>query len=65
MEVPILGIASELQLQASSAAKPDLSHIRDLHHSLWQHWIFNQLSEARDSTLILIVPQPYAGFFTC
>ena len=27
-----------------------------LHHSLWQHWILNPLSEARDRTCNLMVP---------
>ena len=32
----------------------DPSGICDLYHSLWLHWIFNPLSEARDQTRILI-----------
>ena len=41
---------------------PDLSCTCDLHCTLWQHWIFNSLSEARDQTHILMdisqVPNP-------
>ena len=40
------------QLQASW----DPSLIYDLHHSSWQHWIVNPLSEARDGTCNLMVP---------
>ena len=43
MEVPWVG--SEL---------PDRSYICDLHHSSWQLWILNLLSEARDQTRILV-----------
>ena len=52
MEVPRPGVGSELQLLAYATAIPtlDLSHICELHHSLWQHQILNQLSEARDQT---------------
>ena len=32
------------------------SHICNLHHSSWQHWILNPLSEARDRTRNLMVP---------
>ena len=57
----------ELELQllpayATATATPDPSSICDLHHSLWQHWILNPLSEARDRTSILtntkLGPQP-------
>ncbi len=50
MEVPRLGVRSELQLLAYATARatPDLSHIWDLHHSSWQYWILNPMSEARD-----------------
>ena len=37
----------------TGAATPDPSHVFDLHHSSWQHWILNPLSEARDWTCIL------------
>jgi len=47
MEVPSLGVKLELQLLAyiTATATPDLSHTFDLHHSLWQHWILNPLTE--------------------
>ena len=50
MEVPRLGVESELQLPAytTAVAMPDLRWGCDLHHSLWQHWILNPLTEARD-----------------
>ena len=50
MELPKLGVELELQLLAYATATAiwDLSHICDLHHSLWQCWILNMLSEARD-----------------
>ena len=56
MEVPRLGIKSELQLLAYTTATtmPDPSHICDLHHSSQQHWILNPLSRARDRTHILL-----------
>ena len=46
MEVPRLGVESELQLQATIIATRDLS--------LQQHQNLNPLSEARDQTLILL-----------
>ena len=56
MEVPRLGVKSELQLPAyaTATATPDPSHICNLHHSLLQHRILNPLSEARDQTCILM-----------
>ena len=50
MEVPRLGVLSELQLPAYTivTAVQDLSHVCDLHHSLQQRQILNPLSEARD-----------------
>ena len=56
MEVPWLGVESELQLLAYAAATatPDPSHLCDLHGSLHQHRILNPLSEARDRTHILM-----------
>ena len=58
MEIPRLGVQSELQPPAytTAPATPDLSHICHLHHSLWQCWILNPLSEARDQTHNLMVP---------
>ena len=56
MEVPRLGVKSELQLLAYSTATamPDPSLICNLHHSSWQHWIFNPLSKARDWACVLM-----------
>ena len=56
MEVPRLGVKSELQLPGytTATATPDLSHICNLHHSLQQCWILNLLSKARDQTCILM-----------
>ena len=49
------GQISELQLPAYATATAmwNPSHICDLHHSSWQHWIPNPLSKARDQTHIL------------
>ena len=38
---------------AAAIATPDLSLVCKLCHSLWQHWILNLLSEARNGTCIL------------
>ena len=56
MEVPRLGIESELLLLAYITATKmwDLSHICDLHHSSWQCQILNSLTEARDQTHVLM-----------
>ena len=45
-EVPRLGVELELQLLAypTATALWDLSHVCNLHHSSWQHWILNPLS---------------------
>ena len=50
MEVPRLGVQLELQppAYATAIATKDPSRVCDLHHSSWQHWILNPLSEARD-----------------
>ena len=55
MEVPRLGVESELQLlaYATAMATLDLSQIYVLHHSLRQRWILNPLSEARDRTCMV------------
>ena len=64
MEVSGPAVKTELQLQAYTTATimQDLSHICDLHHSLWQHQSLNPLREARDRTHILMntswVPNP-------
>ena len=50
VEVPRLGVKSELQLPAyaTATATPDQSCICDLHHSSRQRWILKPLSKARD-----------------
>ena len=54
MEVPRTGVELELQLPAytTDTAMWDLSRDRDLHHSSWQGWILNPLSEVRDQTCV-------------
>ena len=56
MEVPRVGVESELQLPAYATASVtlDLSCIGDLHHSLQQCQILNPLSKARDRSPILM-----------
>ena len=56
MEVPGLGVKSELQLLAytTAIATPEPSCVCNLHHSSRQHRILNPLSEARDQTCILM-----------
>ena len=56
MEVPRRGVKSELQLPAcaTATATRELSCVCNLHHSSWQCWILNPLSEARDWTHILV-----------
>ena len=56
MEVPRLGIESELQLPAyaTGIAMRGLGHICDLHCSSRQCWIINPLSKARDQTRVLM-----------
>ena len=58
MEVPRLGVESELQLlaTATATATQDLSHTCDLHYSSWPHRILNPLIEARDQTHNLMDP---------
>ena len=50
MEVPRLGVSSELQPPTSTTATatPDPSHVCDLHHSSRQCHILNPLSKAKD-----------------
>ena len=50
MEVPRLGVESELQLPAytTAIATQDSSCVCDLHHSSRPRQILNPLSEARD-----------------
>ena len=56
MEVPRLGVESELQLAVytTAIAMPVLSHVFDLHHSSWQLRILNLLSGARNQTHVLM-----------
>jgi len=56
MDVPRLGVESELQLLAytTATATPDLSNVCDLHHSSQQHQIPDPQSEAGDQTHILM-----------
>ena len=58
MDVPRLGVESELQLPAytRATAMPDSSLVFDLHHSSQQCQILNPLSEARNWTCDLMVP---------
>ena len=58
MEVPRLGVKSELQLLAytTATAMPDPSRIFDIHHSSRQCQIPDPLNEARDRTCILMDP---------
>ena len=56
MEVPRLGVKSELLLPAYPRATAMPYPSRDLHHSSWQHKILNPLSETRDRTRNLMVP---------
>ena len=58
MEVPRLGVESELQLLSYTVtAMPDLSCICNWHHSSWQCWrILNPLSKARDWNQVLMDP---------
>ena len=57
MEVPRLGVKSELQLpaEATATAMQDLNHVYNLHHSSWQRRILNPLSVARNRTHNLMV----------
>ena len=56
MEIPQLGVESELQLLAytTATAMPDPSHICDLHWSLWQCEILNPLSKVSNQTHSLL-----------
>ena len=54
MEVPRLGVKSELQLLAYATATETPDLIYNLLQSSWQRWILNPLSKARDRTCILM-----------
>ena len=58
MDVPRLGVQSELHLPAyaTATAMQDQSRVCNLHHSSGQRQILNLLSEARDRTQNLMVP---------
>ena len=55
MEVPRLGVKSELQLPAYTTAT-DPSLVCDLQHSSQQRRILDPLSKAQDQTRILMNP---------
>ena len=46
----------EVLAYARATATPDPSRICNLHHSSWERWIFNPLSEARNLTRNLMAP---------
>ena len=54
MEVPRLGVESELQLLAYATATATPSCVCDLQHSSRQHQIPDPLGKARDRTRILV-----------
>ena len=56
VQVPGLGVKSELQLPAytTATATSDPRCIYNLHHSTWQRRILNPLSKARDWTSVLM-----------
>ena len=55
MEVPRTrgGLRAAAEAYATATATRDPSHVLDLHHSSWQCWFLNPLSEARDPTGLL------------
>ena len=59
MEVPRLGVESELQLPAyaTATAKWDPSHIWDLRRSSQQHQILTPLNKARDQQVLMDISQ--------
>ena len=55
LRINALRVKSELWLPAyTTATRGDPSHIYNLHHSSWQHWILNPLREAMDGTCVQI-----------
>ena len=56
MEVPRLGVKTELQLPAYTTATEtsDLSHVYNLHHSSWQGGILSPRSKAKNRTSVLM-----------
>uniref|UniRef100_A0A8D1DD68 Kynurenine 3-monooxygenase n=1 Tax=Sus scrofa TaxID=9823 RepID=A0A8D1DD68_PIG len=63
MNVPWLGVESELRLPVYTTATRDLSRVFDLHHSSQQHRILNPLSKARDQTQVLMDTSQFILFF--
>ena len=63
MDVPRLGVKSELQLPAytTATATPDLSLVCDLPCSSWQGRILNLLSGAKDRTCIFMETSWFAS----
>ena len=55
LEIPRLGVKSELQLQSTATALQDLSCVCNLHHSSQQRWILNPQSKARYWTCNLMI----------
>ena len=53
MEVPSLGVKSELELPAYATATRDPSHICDPRHSSWQCQILNPLIEPASSWMLV------------
>ena len=49
-----LGLHCGICAYTTATATQDTSHDCNLHHSLWQHWILNPLSKARDQTYVLM-----------
>ena len=43
-------IGAAAEAYATATVTMDPSHVCNLHHSLWQHWTLNPLSEARHRT---------------
>ena len=58
MDVPRLGVESELQLPAYAMSTSDPSLIGALHHSSRQHHIPDPPNEARDRTCVLMDTRP-------
>ena len=56
MEVPRLGVESELQLPATATATAtwDPSHVYDLHRSSWQHQILKRSGIEPATSWILV-----------
>ena len=63
MELPRLGVESELQLPAYTAATANWypSRVCDLHHRSQQRQTLNLLSEARDQTSNLMIPSRFVS----